>query len=394
MGVVLSYVCLNKNAPFKCSSALIPIYGEKVIESKWADAFDSLSAFALTGAVAGGLGYGIMQLSQGVKVFSGIEPSTTTYVAVLIFMFLCYNASALSGLKKGITWLSNWNVEMFFSLLFFLLLLGPLSYICNLFTESFGEYIGNFFQASTYTAPYANGANWPQNWDMYWWVDWLAYAPLLGLFMVRVAYGRTIREFIMVEWLFPALFGIGWFDVFGGNVLYAQFFKGLDFYAIYKESGAEALTLAVFDTLPLSLIMKGFMLFIVTISLVTQCDSMTVTLSSMCMVDPRYEKEAPWPLKIFWGLSFAVIALVFTMLGGINGVKTIKSFCGFPMAFICLFITIGFFSYLFRRPRTAAGEFVYEDEVANAPDNGEELVPPSKFELALKAMFGRKTRVR
>jgi choline-glycine betaine transporter len=387
MGVILSYVCLNKNAPFKCSSALIPIFGEKVLESKWADAFDSLSAFALTGAVAGGLGYGILQLSQGVKAFLGVEPSTTTYVAVLLFMFLLYNASALSGLKRGITWLSNWNTELFFFLLIFLFLFGPLSYICNLFTESLGAYVGNFFQASTYTAPYVNGANWPQNWDMYWWVDWLAYAPLLGLFMVRVAYGRTLREFILVEWLFPAIFGVVWFAIFGGTVLHAQFFEGIDFYTLYKTSGAETLTLAVFDTVPLSSLVKGIMLFVITISLVTQCDSMVVTLSGMCMTETHYDKEAPWILKLFWGLCFAVIALAFTMLGGIDGVKTIKSFCGFPMAFICLFITIGFLRYILKRPRTATGEFVYEDEVANKPDNGEEPIPPSKLMLKLMAVF-------
>ncbi len=372
MGVILSYACLNMKTPFKASSSLVPIFGRKVLDSWWADAFDALSAFALTGAVAGGLGYGMLQLSQGVNGFLGIKPSTGVYVVLILFMFVCYNLSALSGLKKGITWLSNRNVQLFFLLLAFMFVFGPVSYICNLFTESFGEYIGHFIQASTYTAPYANSELWPQWWDMYWWVDWLAYAPLLGLFMVRVAYGRTLREFILVEWFFPALFGVVWFSVFGGTVLNAQFFQNTDFYSIYKTSGAEALTLAVFNTVPLSSLVKGIMLIIITVSLVTQCDSMVVTLSGMSQKEGVENREPPTVMKLFWGVMFAAIALIFTLLGGIDGVKIIKSICGMPLAFLCCFIVIGFIFYMAKRPRTANGDYVYEDEIAKAPDNGEE----------------------
>lgn len=78
------------------------------------------------------------------------------------------------------------------------------------------------------------------------------------------------------------------------------------------------------------------MLIIITISLVTQCDSMTVTLASMSMEGSDENTEAPVPLKLFWGIVFAVIASVFVVLGGIDGVKTIKSLCGIPLTFICL----------------------------------------------------------
>jgi choline-glycine betaine transporter len=101
MGVVLSYACMNMRTPFKASSSLVPIFGKKVLDSKWADAFDALSAFALTGAVAGGLGYGMLQLSQGVFGYTGIKPGAGVYVALILFMFASYNAAALSGLKKG-----------------------------------------------------------------------------------------------------------------------------------------------------------------------------------------------------------------------------------------------------------------------------------------------------
>ncbi|MBR3866869.1 MAG: BCCT family transporter [Butyricicoccus sp.] len=379
MGVILSYVILNKGAPFKASSCLIPIFGDKVVNSKLADVFDAISAFALTGAVAGGLGYGAMQLSTAVDAFAGLKPSLGIYIAIIAVMYVCYNASSISGLRSGITWLSNRNTQLFFVLLIFVFLAGPTAYICNLFTESLGSYITEFFANSLNTAPYPDSGMWPQNWDMYWWVDWMAYAPLLGLFMVRVGYGRTLREFIMVEWFFPALFGIVWFSVFGGTILNAQINNGVDFYTIYIEQGAEALTLSLFNVLPFSTIAKIIMLVIITISLVTQCDSMAVTLAGMSMEGADENTEAPVSLKLFWGTVFAVIAVVFIALGGISGVKTIKSFCGIPLTFICFAVLIGWLRYMAKRPREANGDYVYEDKVANAPDNGEPMAPKSKI---------------
>lgn len=384
MGVILSYLILNKKAPFKTSSLLIPIFGEKVTESKLADLFDSWTAFALTAAVAGGLGYGTMQFSAAIEYYTGIKSNLNMYIIIIAVLFVCYNVTAISGLRKGITALSNNNVKLFFLLLLFVFLAGPTTYICNLFTESIGVYLNNFISSGLFTAPYVNGEFWPQNWDMYWWVDWMAYAPLLGLFMVRVGYGRTLREFIFVEWVLPALFGILWFSVFGGTILHAQLWQGIDFYAIYQAMGVEALTLAMFDVLPLSSIAKIVMLVTIAISLVTQCNSMAATLAGMCAKDSSAEKEAPAVLTLFWGVIFAVVAIVFTALGGIDGVKTIKSCAGIPMTFFCFVIMISFMRYLFKRPREANGDYVYEDEVKDAPDNNEPMAPRSKIKIFRK----------
>ncbi len=364
MGIVISYAILNMGAPFKPSACLVPMFGTKVLETKWCDIFDSISAVALTGAVAGGLGYGAMQLSAGVEAFAGVQPTTMMYIVIIALMFIAYNASAISGLKKGITLLSGYNTKLFFVMMGFVFLTGPTAYICNLFTESLGEYFSEFFSASLYTAPYPDSESWPQNWDMYWWVDWMAYAPLLGLFMARISKGRTLRQFVLVQWILPALFGVVWFSVFGGTILNAQLYDGVDFYSLYLENGAEALTIGMFDVLPFSEIAQVIMLIIITISLITQADSMAVTLSGMCLEGSTEDTEAPIKLKLFWGIAFAVIAVVFIVLGGIDGVKTVKSFFGIPLTFICLFIILGFLRYMAKRPRNLDGSYMEEPHVS------------------------------
>ena len=52
-------------------------------------------------------------------------------------------------------------------------------------------------------------------WTMYDWAIWIAYAPLMGIFFAIIAYGRTIRQFLIINWILPASFGFVWFSVWG-----------------------------------------------------------------------------------------------------------------------------------------------------------------------------------
>ena len=386
-GVVLAYVCHNMKLPYKVSSGLVPVFGRKFLTSKWALAVDVLTVFALVGAVSGGLGYGVLQLSQGVNLATGIQPSSAVYISLGIALFAAYMSTGISGLKKGITWLGDKNTQFYFILLGFMLLVGPIGYTLNLMTQSLGAYLSNLLEAMTYTSPFPNGELWPQWWDMYWWVDWLAYGPMLGLFFVRMGYGRPLREFVVVNWLMPAVFGFVWFSIFGGTVLHGQFFEGIDYYSIYQASGAEALTLAVFGNMPLSTIMKAFMLLIIAISLVTQANSMVGTLSSMSLKEASESEEPPAGIKFFWGILLMAVALVFTLSGGIEGIKIVKSFCGMPITFLAVIMLVGFIKYMMKRPRTVSRDYVYEDVIRDAPDSGEEAVPPSKTMEKLAGLF-------
>lgn len=383
-GVVLAYIIHNMGMPYKVSSMLVPVFGEKFVNSRWATVIDTLTAFALAGAVSGGLGYGILQLSAGVEIWTGIKSSTFIYIAVGLCLFAVYMLTGLSGLRKGIAWLGDKNTLFYYILLAFVFLVGPIGYTLNLATESLGAYIQNFVQSMTYTAPYPDAEYWPQWWDQYWWADWMAYAPMLGLFFVKMGYGRSIREFVVVNWVMPAFFGFVWFSVFGATVLYGQYYQGIDYYGIYQQSGAEALTLSVFQNMPLAAVMTCFMLLIIAISLVTQANSMIGTLSSMSVhdADAKSSSEPPSAIKLYWGILFIAVALVFIVTGGIGGVKVIKAICGMPITFLGIIMLVGFIRHMLRRPRLAGGEYVYEDAVANAPDNGEEPMEVKESKIA------------
>lgn len=79
--------------------------------------------------------------------------------------------------------------------------------------------------------------------------------------------------------------------------------------------------------------------------------------------------------------AFPIVAAVFVSLDGIGGVKTIKSFAGIPMCFICLACMLGFIRFILKRPWKVDDSFEDEPEVANAPDNGEPMAPKSKIKI-------------
>ena len=54
------------------------------------------------------------------------------------------------------------------------------------------------------------------------------------------------------------------------------------------------------------------------------------------------------------------------------------------MTFFCFVIMISFMRYLFKRPREANGDYVYEDEVKDDPDNNEPMAPRSKIKIFRK----------
>lgn len=369
-GLILAYVCHNMRKPFNVSSGLVPLLGDRAINTRLATIIDVLTVFALVGGVAGSLGYGILQLGKGVELVFGITPNTMLYIAIGVAICIAYTATSISGLQRGILWLGDKNAWFFLFLLAYLLLCGPAAYIFNLFTQSTGSYLGNFIESMTYTAPFPNGELWPQWWDMYWWVDWLSYGPVMGLFFVRLGYGRTLRQFVVVNWLMPSIFGLVWFSVFGGTVLHAQFYEGVNYYDIYKTLGAEAMTLEAFNGVPLASLVKPFMLLIIAISFITLANSMISTISSMTMRNSSESEEAHFGLKLCWGILILAASLLFTLSGGIDGIKMVKTFAGFPIVFVGLAMVFGFIMYMAKRPRDINRNYLYEDEVANAPDSG------------------------
>ena len=370
-GLCIAYAVYNLHRSYAVSAAFAPALGE-VTERKWFRGIvDTLTVFAITGGVAGSLGYGLLQISSGLNQLYGVPRTTWVYVAICVVVVGVYNTASVTGVDRGIRWLSDKNAWMFLILLALVFLSGPGSWICNLLVESVGSFLSTFLSSITSTAPFADSGAavgavwhesselWSQWWDQYYFVDFLAFAPVTGLFLIKLARGRTLREFIVINWIVPSVFGIVWFAIFGGLALDIQYnfadyarrisLEGCESLFAYMETyGNEAMLLKVVEAIPFSQVVKPAVLVLITLSFVTLADSMTSTVALMTIRDNRGVREAPASIKLFWGILMGAAALVFTLTGNIEGIKIVKTIAGFPILLLGMVMVVLFGTALLR----------------------------------------------
>ena len=117
---------------------------------------------------------------------------------------MAFILSAVSGVGKGIQYLSNINMVLAVVLLIFLGVVGPTTFIMNTFPEALGDYLSNIVSMSFKTAAFSDGA-WLKGWTIFYWAWWVSSAAAVGVFIARVSRGRTIREFVTRVLLIPSV---------------------------------------------------------------------------------------------------------------------------------------------------------------------------------------------
>ncbi|MCI8731695.1 MAG: BCCT transporter [Lachnospiraceae bacterium] len=370
-GIIIAYAYYNLHKSYSISSGFAPLLGA-TSEKKWfRGIIDTLTVFAITGGVAGSLGYGLLQIGSGLNTVFGIPAETPLYVGICVVIVVAYNTSSITGMDKGIKWLSDKNAWMFLILMVLAFLAGPSQWICNLLTESLGSFLPNFFESITAVSAFTDAGEvagsvwhkasemWPQWWDEYYFVDFLSFGPITGLFLIKLAKGRTLREFVVINWVVPSFFGIIWFAIFGGLSLDIQYnyaaYAGrvnlegcASLFDYMQQYGNEAMMLKVIEAIPLAFIIKPIILVLIILSFVTLADSMTSTVSLMTIKNNIGVNEAPAQIKLMWGLIMGVTSLVFTLTGGLEGIKIVKTIAGFPILIVGLAMMIMFIVYIIK----------------------------------------------
>ncbi len=355
-GLAIAYAVYNLNKPMTVSSGLVPLLGKKALTPKVSGIIDTITLIAIVGGVAGALGGGVLQIAKGLEFSFGLTSGPIVWAAISLIIIAAYTISSLSGLNRGIRFLSDKNAWIFIAFLLMVIIFGPTRYIFDLTTQTFGSYVNNIVELSMFTSP-GNTDDWPAWWDMYFLADWLAFAPVIGLFLARISYGRTVREFLLINMILPALFGVIWFGAFGGFVIDLQLSGAYDLYGFLKTEGMESLTMKIFEFLPLGSILQPIFILTVALSFTTMADSLTSTMSLMSLKNSVNVKEAPSGIKIFWGLIIGLVSFIFIVNGGVDGTKVVMALSGFPILIIEFLMMLGIFKLLLGiRKKTFAAE--------------------------------------
>jgi len=335
----IAYFSFRRGMPALISSCFYPVLGERIYGMP-GKLVDVLSVFATVFGTATSLGFGALQIHAGFTHLYGISSAISVTIGIIVIATALFMASAILGVEKGIQILSKINIIIAIVLLLFIFLLGPTSYILNIFTSTLGGYINNAIDLSLQSYPFA-GYEWSRDWTVFYWAWWISWSPFVGLFIARISRGRTIREFVLAVLSIPSLFTFIWFSVFGGSALYLELEQGVDLARVAGEDVSLAL-LVFFEQYPVSGLLSLIAILLLIVFFVTSANSATVVLGSITsggsMIVPMYK-------KVIWGLSLSTVAIVLLLTGGLDALQMMAITAAFPfmivMVILCYTLWIG-----------------------------------------------------
>ncbi|PXX49954.1 glycine betaine uptake BCCT transporter [Aquitalea magnusonii] len=340
MGLVLAYFKFNRGTPGLISAAFRPLLGARV-DGPIGKAIDTLAVLATVFGVATSLGFGTLQIESGLLKLFGLPASPWLTFAIVAIATVLFLLSSLTGLARGIKWLSNLNILLACGLMLLLMVLGPSGFIFDTFTTTLGDYLGNLTSMSLRMSPFSQ-SSWMASWTLFYWAWWVTWAPFVGMFIARVSRGRTIREFVVGVMLVPALASFVWFAVFGGTALELQLFGGADLVSAVKQDVSTALYV-MFDYLPGGRALSMLAMLLVVSFFVTSADSATFVLamlSSGGSLNPGHR------VKLVWGVLLSAIALVLLSSGGLKGLQTMSIVAALPFMLIMIGMAISLYKAL------------------------------------------------
>jgi glycine betaine transporter len=330
MSLSIAYFSFRRGMPPLISSVFYPLIGDAIY--RWpGKVIDILSVFATVFGVATSLGFGATQIRGGLATVLGVPDTMASALVIIAVVTVLYMASSMIGLDKGIQVLSKGNVILTMVLMGLVLVVGPTTYILNVFTSTLGGYVTNLIDLSLSTNPF-QGYAWTQEWTLFYWAWWISWSPFVGLFVASISRGRTIREFVIGALLVPALLTFLWFAVFGGTALNLELMGDGTFplSQIAVENAPRTL-FALLERLPLATVLSVIALVVLGIFFVTSADSATYVLGMMSSGGSLRPSAGK---KIVWGLLQSSAAAVLLVSGGLGGLQRMAIIAALPFALV------------------------------------------------------------
>ncbi|MGF1510406.1 MAG: BCCT family transporter [Myxococcota bacterium] len=333
--------------PFRPSSLLIPSLGRSFIETRWASLVDGLSIIATAAGTIGPMGFLGLQLACAFESLFGVPNAWPSQLSVLAALVSVSTLSALSGINRGIQWLSRFNVVLAIALAGCLLVFGPGAFITDRFIEAMGLYVRDLAHLATFRAD----PGWLGDWTVFYWGWFIGYGPLMSLFVARISRGRTVREVVIAVGVVAPLLTNFWFSVLGGTGLHLEMQTPGSVTSPLSEDGLPAALLAIVTQLPLASVLVPGFLILIFVFLATSADSISY---SIAMIVSREETPPPL-LRGFYCVSMGAVAGAL-MLMGEGSVRALQSFIvvtAVPVSILMATLVFTVPSLLFAKVRDA-----------------------------------------
>jgi len=321
IGLAVAYSTFRLGRKQLLSSAFIPLIGQKLADGWLGKLIDGLAIFATIFGTACSLGLGALQISTGLEASGLVDsPSTTLTVGIVSVLTLAFLLSAMSGVGKGIQWVSNFNLVVAAVLAIFVFIFGPTLTQLNLLPTAISSYLDQFFLMASRTAESADteAGEWLGGWTIFYWAWWISWSPFVGTFLARISRGRTIREFLIGVTLIPAGLSTVWFCIFGGTAIHLEQIGE----SIYGEGTSEEQLFNLLHTFPGGFAMGIVALILLSTFFITSADSASTVMGSLSQ---NGKTDAKPMLTGMWGLATAAVGLTLLIAGGDEALDSLQS---------------------------------------------------------------------
>lgn len=348
VGGALAYSSYRRGRPALLSSAFRSLLGPRA-NGVLGRVIDMLAIFATVFGTAATLGLSAIQIGQGVEIVSGAGPPGNNALIAIITVLTCgFILSAVSGVSRGIRYLSNTNITLTLALVAFVFLAGPTLFLLNLIPSGILTYfqelpamLGKSLSWGEETIDFQSG------WTSFYWAWWIAWTPFVGMFIARISRGRTLREFAVVTLAVPSLILALAFTVFGGAAitLSREGVAGFD-----GSATPEQVLFALFDTLPLAQLTPFVLIFVLAVFFITSADSASVVMGTLSSQGDTAPKKL---VVVFWGLAMMGIAVVMLLTGGedaLSGLQSLTILIALPFSVVLLALVVAFIKDLSTDP--------------------------------------------
>ncbi|HEY9564210.1 MAG TPA: BCCT family transporter [Nocardioides sp.] len=379
VGLAVGYGVFRKGRLQLISAVFEPILGERV-HGPAGKVIDILAIFATLFGSAASLGLGALQISAGLEIVGGIGAvGNGVLVGIIVVLTIFFILSAVSGVSRGIQYLSNINMVLALVLAVFVFVVGPTLFILNVMPSAIAEYVGQMPEmAGRSNAEGATTAAWLSSYTVFYWAWWISWTPFVGMFIARISRGRTIRQFVTGVLLVPSLVSLVWFSIFGGSAMKLQE-QGKPIYNNPDGTAADVnhQLFNLLEQFPLTTVASVLVMVLVGIFFVSGADAASIVMGSLSQNGALEPKRLP---VIFWGCATGGVAAVMLLVGGENGLeglKTITILAAVPFVFVMVGMCVALVKDLSNDPlivrRQYAVDAVTQAVITGVTEHGDDF---------------------
>ena len=356
VGGAVAYAAYRRGRAFLMSSIFRTLFGERHTDGFAGKLVDIFAIIATLFGTAAALGIAAMQIGTGVTIVSGAGPLTNN-VTVLIILVLTvgFVISAVSGVSRGIRYLSSINIILTVSIVGLVIFAGPTLFLFNLLPSAMMEYLGSMFDMLGRSLSWGEETVAFQSaWTVYYWAWWISWSPFVGVFIARISRGRTIRQFLLGTIFIPSTLLFVAYGIMGGTSIW-MYSQGADGFS--DALAPPEVFFAMLDNLPGLGWLPVVSILVLAIFFITSADSASVVMG---MLTSRGDQEPRRWIVVFWGLVMSGIAVVMLLLGdatALEGLQQLVIVTAVPFAFVMLLTVVAWFRDLKTDPYTLRHQY-------------------------------------